>query len=107
MSPPVEPWSLMIPPMKARDWPSGDQLGTASWRSAGGLNIDFVSPVDSDTVYSSAIHQLLSPEPCAAVAAKLFPSRDQSYSYTYRSAGVSCRTSPVRASTVARRCSYI
>ncbi len=37
ISPPVEPSSLMMPPMKRIDLPSGDQRGSAIWRSTGGL----------------------------------------------------------------------
>ena len=36
-SPPVEPWSLMMPPMNATEEPSGEKRGSAIWSSGGGL----------------------------------------------------------------------
>src|SRR5712664_555887 len=51
------------------------------------------------------MYQLLSPLPCAAATANRLPSGDQSYSYTYMSAGEICFASPPPASTTASRCS--
>src|ERR1700675_1978095 len=67
--------------------------------------MDFIKPVAPSSVYSSAIHQLLSPFPSAAVTAKRNPSGAQSYSYTYVSAGEICRSFPLATSTTASRCS--
>jgi len=69
-----------MPPMKTMDWPSGAQRGAASWRSTGGLYKLFRAPPDAETVKSSAVHQLSSPAPFAAVTAKARLSGDQSYS---------------------------
>ena len=44
MSPPVEPWSDMRPPMKAMCLPSGEKRGTAIWRpwraDCGGVGVE-------------------------------------------------------------------
>src|SRR5678816_313618 len=77
-SPPVEPWSLMIPPMKPIIEPSGDHRGSAI--CSAGLWITVAAPVSAGIVYSFAVHQLLSPGPGAALSAKVLPSGDQSYS---------------------------
>ena len=103
MSPLAMPSSLMMPPMKATCLASGDHRGTAIWVL--GLRIEWLSPHEASTVNNSAIYQLSSPSPCAAVVMNRLPSGDQSYSYTYRSAGDSWWTSPVATLTVVRRCS--
>ncbi len=78
MSPLAMPSSLMIPPMNATCFPSGDHRGTAI--CVLGLRMECVSPLAASTVYSSATYQLSSPSPCAAVVMNRLPSGDQSYS---------------------------
>src|SRR5271163_2476960 len=75
-SPPTLGSSLISPAMKAILCPSGDHAGLAI--CSAGLCIDFIKPVAASSVNNSAIYQLLSPFPSAAVTAKRFPSGDQS-----------------------------
>src|SRR5205814_1960179 len=65
ISPPVAPSSLMIPSIHAIRFPSGDQRGLAI--CSAGLYTLRNSPVDAETAYNCATHQLLSPLPLAAV----------------------------------------
>ena len=63
-SPPVEPKSLMIPPISAMREPSGDHCGSLIWNF--GLNRSRCAPLMS-AIAKRAIHQLLSPLPYAYV----------------------------------------
>src|ERR1022692_2437767 len=72
-SPPVEPWSLINPPMNAIAFPSGDHLGTAICNpcsgpetSAGARMALGASSPPSDCLYNLATHQLFSPGGAAA-----------------------------------------
>src|ERR1035437_2545513 len=95
-SPPVAPWSLISPPIKAIAFPSGDHRGTAicspcsAPATSAGARIGLgVSQPDSPSacVYSFATHQLFSPGGSAATYARPFESGLQSNSYTCRLAG--------------------
>src|SRR5262249_55525597 len=78
MSPPTTPSSLIRPPINEMDLPSGDQRGDAI--CIPGFSSELVLPEPTSIVNSSATYQLLSPEPCAAIPARVLPSGDQSYS---------------------------
>jgi len=78
MSPPLAPWSLISPPIKAIVLPSGDQRGTAICMS--GFSRSRVFPEARLRTCSWARYQLSSPEPWAALSTQCLLSGDQSYS---------------------------
>src|SRR5882724_2317520 len=76
-SPPVVPRSLISPPTYAIVLPSGDHRGWAI--CVAGRAISRRSP-ETETAYSRATHQLLLPDPCAALSTRCCPSGAQSNS---------------------------
>src|SRR5258707_4144927 len=105
MSPPVDPSSLMSPPIKAMFFPSGDQRTLATCIEGFAMRCGL--PDDGSMLNNSAMYQLSSPGPGAARYARLLLSGDQSNSYTYTPAGETARTSPVPEFTNASRCKTI
>src|SRR6185312_2619764 len=77
-SPPVDPWSLITPPMNAICDPSGDQRGSAICTA--GLAIWRTAPDAASMASTRATHQLLFPEPVAALTTSSLPLGDQSNS---------------------------
>ena len=70
-SPPVAPWSLISPPMKAIAFPSGDHCGTAICSPCSGPATCVGARIATGAapmacVYSFATHQLFSPGGSAA-----------------------------------------
>src|SRR6185312_10534888 len=88
--------------MKAICFPSGDQVGCAICTF--GVAISLSAPVDASIPSRRATHQLLLPDPLAALTTNSFPFGDQSYSYTYTSGFEMTLSLPVATSTIARCC---